>query len=104
MRRGDIYLCAFGEPVGHVPGDIRPAVIISADETAEAGVPIVAPMTRTKRDYGTFVETQALGETSYVQADHIGVRSTDRLIHKVGKLDPLDMLQIETILRRLLKL
>lgn len=104
MRRGEIYLCDFGEPAGHEPGYIRPAVIVSADETAAAGVPIVAPITRTKRDYITFVETQALGETSYVQGELIGVRSTDRLMHKVGTLDPLEMNRLETILRRLLKL
>lgn len=104
MRRGEVWLCDFGEPVGHEPGSIRPAVMVSADQTAEYGLPVVLPMTRTRRDYGTHIEIELGGEPTYIQCELINVKSSQRLIHKVGELDPLNMIQIETILRRLLKL
>lgn len=104
MRRGEVWLCDFGDPVGHEPGSVRPAVMVSADQTAEYDLPVVLPISRTRRGYGTHIEVELGGQPSYVQCELICVRSAQRLIHQVGELDPIAMLQIETILRRLLKL
>lgn len=103
MRRGDIYLCDFGNPVGHEQGLNRPAVLVSHDEMSRHGLPIVLPITRTKRGYATHIELEeALPVTSYVQCEQIRVVSNDRLIRKVGTVDGVILLRVEQILRRIL--
>lgn len=104
MRRGDVWLCDFGEPIGHEPGSIRPAVMVSANQTAEFNLPIVVPVSRTRRGYPTHIEIELGGEPSYVQCELLTVRSAQRLVHKVGELTDVEMLQVEKVLRRLLVL
>jgi len=105
VRRGDVYLCDFGDPIGHEQGYQRPAVIVSATELSGLGLPIVLPVTRTKLDYVTHVELDgALPVTSYVQCEQIRVVSTDRLMRRIASLDGVDLMRIETVLRRILEL
>lgn len=105
MRRGDVYLCDFGDPVGHEQGFHRPAVIVSATAMSSFGLPVVLPVTRTKRGYVTHVEIDGvLPVTSYVQCEQIRVVSSDRLIRPLASLGQVDLMRIETILRRILEL
>ena len=105
MRRGDIYLCDFGDPIGHEQGYRRPALIISHDEMSRHGLPVVLPITRTKRGYPTHVELDdVLPITSYVQCEQIRTISAQRLIRPIGMVGDLTMLRIEQILRRILAL
>lgn len=105
MRRGDIFVCDFGDPIGHEQGYQRPALIVSADQTVEYGLPVVAPISRTRLEYPTHVELDgALPVTCYVQCEQIRVVSAQRLVKKVGSVDGVDMIRIETIVRRLLAL
>lgn len=105
MNRGDIYLCDFGDPLGSEPGFRRPAVIISASEMSRFGLPIVLPITRTKRGYATHIELEhALPVTSYVQCELIRVVSTERVLRRVGVVEGVDVVRIENVLRRLLEL
>jgi mRNA interferase MazF len=103
VKRGDIYVCDFGDPIGHEQGFRRPAVLISHDDLSRYGVPIVLPVTRTKRGYATHVELDGvLPVTSYVQCEQIRAVSHERLIRRVATLDQLHLAQIELILRRIL--
>ena len=105
VRRGEIYFCDFGNPVGHEPGFRRPAVIVSHDLMNMHGVPIVLPVTRTRRGYATHVVLHGvLPVTSYVQCELIRAVSDERLIRPVATLDPVDLDKIEVILRRILVL
>lgn len=105
MRRGDIYLCDFGSPMGHEPGLRRPAVVVSHDRMSRHGLPIVIPVTRTKRGYATHVEIDgALPITGYAQCELVRVVSAQRLIRPIASVDPLDLGKIEVILRRILLL
>lgn len=105
MRRGDICLCDFGDPIGHEQGFNRPAVLISHDEMSRHGLPIVLPISRTKRGYATHIELDdELPVTSYVQCEQIRVVSNDRLIRKVATVDGMVLLRAEQILRRILSL
>ena len=105
MRRGDIYLCDFGNPIGHEQGFQRPALIVSHDEMARYGLPVVLPVTRTKRGYPTHVELDGvLPVTSYVQCEQIRTVSTERLIRPLGTINDLTLMHIEQILRRILML
>ena len=105
MRRGDIYLCDFGNPIGHEQGFQRPALIVSHDEMARYGLPVVLPVTRTKHGYPTHVELDAvLPVTSYVQCEQIRTVSTERMIRPLASISDLTLMHIEQILRRILML
>ncbi|MFW6090496.1 MAG: type II toxin-antitoxin system PemK/MazF family toxin [Actinomycetota bacterium] len=83
----------------------RPAVIISASQMSRFGLPIVLPVTRTKLGYATHVELEeALPVTGYVQCEQIRAVATERLIRQVGTVDGVDVVRIESILRRILEL
>lgn len=105
MRRGDIYLCDFGDPIGHEQGFQRPALVVSHDEMSRHGLPIVLPVTRTKRGYATHVELEGvLPVTSYVQCEQIRTVSAKRLIRPLAALDSITLMRVELILRRILVL
>lgn len=105
MRRGEVYLCDFGDPIGHEQGFRRPAVIVSATELSRFGVPVVLPVTRTKRGYPSHIELDGvLPVTSYVQCEQIRAVSADRLIRYVASLDSEHLARIDAVLRRLLAL
>lgn len=103
MKRGAIWLCDFGHPRGHEAGFRRPAVLISAEEISRRALPIVLPVTRTRRGYPTHVELEkTLPVTSYVQCELIRAVSGDRFLRQVGEVDRIDMLRIAKVLRRIL--
>lgn len=105
MNRGDIYLCDFGDPIGHEQGYQRPALIVSHNEISRFGIPVVLPISKSHRGYPTHVELEgALPVTSYVQCEQIRVVSSERMIRRVGVVDGMAMLKVELILKRLLGL
>lgn len=68
-------------------------------------MPVVLPVTRTRRGYATHVEIDGvLPVISYVQCELIRAVSADRLIRPVGSLDVTHLAKVETILRRILDL
>ena len=104
VNRGDIYLCDFGTPIGHEPGFRRPAVVVSRSELNRHGVPIVLPVTRTRKGYATHVELGVLPVVSYVQCELIRAVSAERLIRLVASVDAAQLANIEGILRRIIDL
>jgi mRNA interferase MazF len=105
LNRGDIYLCDFGDPIGHEQSYQRQALIVSHDEMIRAGLPIVIPISRTRKGYPTHVELEgALPVTSYAQCEQLRVVSAERMIRRVGAADGMAMLRVELILKRLLGL
>jgi mRNA interferase MazF len=111
VARGELYLAELGEPVGHEQGGERPVLIVSAQPWLDARPPVVAvlPLTRTYRERTTHVEveggrTTGLTATSYVKGEDIRAISPDRLRHRLGRIDPMAMVRVEVILRRLLAL
>lgn len=90
-RQGDIWLVDFGSPVGHEQGYRRPAVVVSADQmnTSRAGLAIVVPLTRTRRNLPSHIEIEAqdagLREISYAKCEDVKSVSFDRLVHRIGR-------------------
>jgi mRNA interferase MazF len=110
VRRGEIWLVDFGEPVGREQSGRRPAVIVSADQlnTSPAGIVIVVPCTTARRSLPSHVEldrgTTGLDEVSYAKCEDIKAVSEDRLITHLGAA-PLDAMdEISRVLRYLLEL
>jgi mRNA interferase MazF len=107
VRRGDIYLCDLGQPVGHEQGFDRPVLLISVDQFHRSGLAVVAPLTRTKRPLPTVIEIEGAGleATSYVQVDQIRTVSQKRMAPRpLGACDPITMMRVERALIRLLGL
>jgi mRNA interferase MazF len=68
-------------------------------------MPVVLPITRTRRGYATHVELDGvLPIVSYVQCELIRAVAVDRLLRPVASLDAAHLALIETILRRILDL
>jgi mRNA interferase MazF len=105
VRRGDIYLCDFGNPIGHEQGFQRPALIVSHDEMARYGLPVALSLTRTKRGYQTHVELgEVLPVSSYIQCEQIRTVSSERVIRHLGSINDLTLGRVEQVLRRILML
>ena len=108
-RRGDVWLVAFGSPIGREQAGRRPAVIVSDDlmNTGPSGLVIVVPMTSRRRDLPSHVEIDAtvgLDAPSYAKCEDVKSISTERLTHVIGEVSDIEIDQISTILARLLSL
>jgi mRNA interferase MazF len=104
VRRGEIHLCDFGDPVNPEQGFRRPALVVSVDPFHLSGLVVVLPITTTKRPVPTAIEVEGSGldRTSYIQVDQIRTVSQKRLTRQFGILDGVTMIRVEQVLARLL--
>ncbi len=110
VRRGDVWLVDFGEPIGRQQSGRRPAVVVSADalNDSRAGLVIVVPCTTARRGLPSHVEldpaASGLDEISYAKCEDIKSISEERLVARLGET-PLDaMFAIARAVRFLLDL
>lgn len=109
-ERGAVWLIDFGDPVGHEPEGLRPAVVVSSTpyNQGPAGLVLAIPFTRTRRPIPLHIEvepgTSGLTVTSYATCDDLRSLSTRRLVRQLGRLDVTDLFRVEEVLRRLLVL
>jgi mRNA interferase MazF len=110
VSRGELYIAALGEPIGHEQGGNRPVLIVSASAWLDTSPPVIAvvPLTRTYRQRSTHVEIETgisgLAATSYAKCEDIRAISPDRLRHKLGDADEVVVARVDLLLRRLLGL
>ena len=105
----DLWLVDFGEPY---PGELaahRPALVIGPPDTFGTGFPfvIVAPLTTTRRGLSLHVEVEAtrdtgIDHTSYVQCELIRSINRNRLVRRLGSIEPDTSSQVTTIIGTLL--
>ncbi|MDH3425749.1 MAG: type II toxin-antitoxin system PemK/MazF family toxin [Acidimicrobiia bacterium] len=105
----DLWLVDFGEPYPGEPAAHRPALVIGPPDTFGPGFPfvIVTPLTTTRRGLSLHVEVEAtadtgIDETSYVQCELIRSINRNRLVHRLGAIDPDASNQVATIIKTLL--
>ncbi len=110
MRRGEIWLVDFGDPVGREQSGRRPAVIVSADplNDSRAGVVIVVPTITAARGLPSHIEIDpdrsGLDEVSYAKCEDVKSVSEQRLIARLGAASDEASFQIARALRFLLDL
>jgi mRNA interferase MazF len=110
VRRGEVWLVDFGEPVGREQGGLRPAVVVSADGLNEgpAGVVMVVPVTSGRRGLPSHIEIDdpgsGLDQVGYAKCEDLKSISDRRLVHRVGTVDAVEMAAIERVLGYLLDL
>ena len=105
----DLWLVDFGEGYPGEPASHRPALVIGPPDTFGPDYPfvIVTPLTATDRALSLHIEVKAtddtgLHDTSYVQCELIRSISRNRLIHRLGAIDPKVSHQVVTVIRTLL--
>ena len=110
VRRGEVWLVDFGDPVGREQAGLRPAVVVSADPLNEsrAGVVIVVPVTTSRRALPSHVEIETgasgLDAVSYAKCEDVKSVSEDRFVARLGIVDAEIGFQIGRILKLLLDL
>jgi len=110
VRRGEVWLVDFGDPVGREQAGLRPAVVVSADPLNEsrAGVVIVVPVTTSRRALPSHVKidtvASGLDAVSYAKCEDLKSVSEDRFVARLGIVDAEIGFQIGRILKLLLDL
>lgn len=105
-----MWLVDFGEPVGREQSGRRPAVVVSADPLNEsrAGIVIVVPITTSVRGLPSHIEIEpdgsGLEEMSYAKCEDIKSVSEQRLIGRLGTVNPEVAFEISRAMRFLLDL
>lgn len=108
-RRGELWLLDLGEPVGHEQGWRRPGLVVSSDRwNRHASTVTVLPLTRTRHDLPTRVEIEpdalnGLDATSYARCEDIRSVSERRLVHAIGRVDPVVLAKVARTLTLFLK-
>jgi len=105
----DLWLVDFGQPYPGEPASYRPALILGPPSTFGTGFPfvIVTPLTTTRRGLSLHIEVEAtfetgLDTTSYIQCELIRSINTNRLVHRLGTIDPETSSQVATVIKTLL--
>jgi len=110
VRRGDIWLVDFGDPIGREQAGRRPAVVVSDDAMNDgpSGLVVVVPITIARRGLPSHVEiddpSSGLDEVSYAKCEDIKSVSERRLITHLGAAPLEGLARIEQVLRYLLRL
>lgn len=108
--RAEVWLVDLGEPVGREQAGHRPAVVVSADALNEgpAGVVIVVPLTRARRELPSHVEVEpgpsGLDDVSYAKCEDVKSISDRHMVARLGRVGPDTMHEIGRGLRYLLDL
>lgn len=108
--RGEVYNVDLGQPIGHEPGFVRPAVVVSVDilNNGAGGLVVVVPVTSAAYGLRSHIEvepgTSGLDHTSYARCDQLRVISTTRLASRRGMIGPGPLRSIEQALRFVLDL
>lgn len=105
----DLWLVDFGEPYPGEPAAHRPALILGPPQTFGPQFPfvIVTPLTTTRRGLSLHIEVEAtaaggLDATSYIQCELIRSISRNRLVHRLGAIEPDISSQVIAVIKTLL--
>lgn len=105
----DLWLIDFGKPYPGEPAMRRPALVVGPPDTFGPRFPfvVVIPLTTTYRSLSLHVEVEAtvdtgVAETSYIQCELLRSINRNRLIHRLGAIDPEVGSEVRTIVKTLL--
>ena len=105
----DVWSVDFGAAHPRQPADRRPAIVVGPPGTFGTRFPyvILVPLTTTRRDLPIHVEIEPTREngldgTSYAQCELLRSVNTERLLHRLGTIDPETARAVDRVLRTLL--
>jgi mRNA interferase MazF len=108
--RGEVYDVDQGQPVGHEPAFIRPAVVVSVDilNNGPGQLVVVVPVSYAAYGLRSHVKLEAgssgLDHISYARCDQLRVISTGRLSFRRGMVTPGELGGVDQALRFVLDL
>ena len=108
--RGEVYDVDLGQPVGHEPALVRPAVVASVDilNNGPGQLVVVVPVSSVAYGLRSHVELEpgssGLDHASYARCDQLRVFSTGRLGSRRGMVTPDEVDRIDQALRFVLDL
>lgn len=89
VKRFEIYLVALDPTTGSEIKKTRPCLIISPDEMNRTlKTVLIAPMTTTLRAFPSRVRVTFQSKKGEIVLDQIRAIDKDRLVKKLGKIDP----------------
>ena len=102
VNRFDVYLINLDPTIGSEIQKTRPCLVISPDEmNRNIRTVIIAPMTSAQKDYPTRVSCTFREKQGQIVLDQIRTVDKERLIKKLGTIDPKAQLDTISILQRL---
>jgi mRNA interferase MazF len=102
VRRGDVFLVSLTPAQGGEIQKTRPCVVVSPNElNAHLRTFIVAPLTTDGRSYPFRVSCRFKGREGYVVIDQIRTVDRERLARRLGKLSPLILERVLSILQEM---
>jgi mRNA interferase MazF len=108
--RSEVYQVDLGQPVGHEPAFVRPAVVVSSDliNNGSGEMVVVVPVTSTdyglRSHIGITTVLSGLDHASYARCDQIRVVSTHRIRQRLGVVATAEQQAIDDALRFILDL
>lgn len=89
VKRFDIYLVNLDDEVSKDAKNTRPCVVLSPDEMND-NVPhvVIAPISSGAAAYPTRIPVDLLNSKRYIVLDQLYTVEADRLVKKIGELDP----------------
>ena len=103
VNRFDVYLINLDPTIGSEIQKTRPCLVISPDEmNRNIRTVIIATMTSVQKDYPTRVTCTFRKKQGQIVLDQIRTVEKERLIKKLGTIDPKAQLDTISILQRLL--
>jgi mRNA interferase MazF len=108
VRSGDVVRVDFGDPIGSTPAKVRPAIVVTADQTLaaySATFHVVPVTTNVERSWSTdvLISDGALPMNSAAQCHLCGVVSSSQVVAETGEnVGAVYLSQIRSVLADLL--
>lgn len=102
MVRGDIYLVNLDPTIGSEIQKTRPCVIVSPPEIHNyLRTALIAPMTTGSRPVPFRISVDFQGKNGLILAEQIRTVDKQRLVKKVGELEPQTLSQLLAVLQEM---
>lgn len=89
VRRFDVWLVNLDPTIGSEIRKTRPALVVSPDEmNVHISTVIIAPMTTKGRDYPSRVPCIFQGKSGQVVLDQVRTVDKQRLVKRLGEIEP----------------
>lgn len=103
IKQYEVYLINLDPTIGHEIQKTRPCLVISPDVmNNNISTVIIAPMTTKSHAYPTRVSIKFEGKKGWIVLDQIRTVDRVRLVKRLGKIKPAEVLSVKKIIKEML--